>query len=254
MTRRLIINADDCNLTPGVTRGILESHDKGILTSTTLLINLPLEEGIVRELKKRSKLGLGLHLNVTLASPVSAAEQISSLLKTGGIFRRPTDYQKELPSPKEVVVEYEAQIRLFENRFGRKPDHLDTHHHLHDHPLFFRALSAVARRWKLPIRRSRIFQLSEFERMTRSLQTTDYLFGNLEARSHWQKDSFLAAVENLPEGTNEIGCHPAYCDERLCQMSSFREVREEELRVFSDRRLRRTLSELGIELIRFSSL
>jgi len=252
--RRLIINADDCNLTPGVTRGILKSHDQGILTSTTFLINLPLEERTIRELKKRTKLGVGIHLNVTLASPVSPAGRIPSLLKASGVFRRPDNYRKRPPSLKDLTLEYEAQIRLFEKRFGRKPDHLDTHHHLHDHPLFFKALASVARKWKLPVRRSRIFQLSEFGREAQPLRTTDFLFGNLEARSHWEKDSFLGVVECLPDGTSEIGCHPAYCDAGLRQISSFREVREEELSIFSDRKLRRTLSELGIELIRFSNL
>ena len=152
---RLIINADDCNLTPGVTRGILKSHDEGILTSTTVLINLPLEEKTVRELKMRRELGLGIHLNVTLAGPVSRVSRIPSLLKPGGIFCRPPDYQEKPPSVKEIITEYEAQIRLFEKRFQKLPDHLDTHHHLHDHPLFFGALASVAKKWKLPIRRSR---------------------------------------------------------------------------------------------------
>jgi len=250
----LIINADDCNLTPGVTRGVLKSHDGGIPTSTTLLINLPLDERTVRELKKRPKLGVGLHLNVTLGSPVNAPSSIRSLLKKEGIFRRQEDYFTKAPLSKDVVKEYEAQIRLFEKRFGCKPDHLDTHHHLHDFPLFFRALRVVARKWKLPIRRSRIFQLSEFKHETMSIRTTGYLFGNLETHSHWDHDSFLGVVENLPAGTSEISCHPAYCDAELRQISSFREAREEELKVFSNRRLHKTLSELGIELIRFSDL
>jgi len=252
--RRLIINADDCNLTSGVTRGIFQCHDEGILTSTTLLINLPLEERTVRELKKRKKLGVGLHLNVTLGKPLNLPREVPSLLKEGGIFKRPLDYQKRLPSSKEIVKEYEAQIRLFENRFGRKPDHLDTHHHLHDHPHFFRSLRAVARKWKIPIRRSRIFQLSEFKRETSTLRTTDFLFGNLEARFHWDFNSFLGLIEGLPAGTSEIGCHPAFCDASLRQISSFREVREKELKVFASRKLRNILAGEGVELVRFSDI
>jgi len=252
--KQLIINADDFNLTPGVTRGILKSHDEGILTSTTVLINLPLEEKTIRELKMRPKLGLGIHLNVTLAGPVSPVSRIPTLLKPGGIFRRPPDYREKPPSVKEIITEYKAQIRLFERRFQKLPDHLDTHHHLHDHLLFFDALASVAKKWKLPIRRSRIFQWAEFSHQTKSLRSPDYLFGSLDAQSHWKRTSFLAVAENLPEGTSEIGCHPAFCDVTLREISSFREVREEELAVFSDRKLRKTLSQLGIELIRFSDL
>jgi len=36
--RRLIINADDFGLTSGVNRGILQCHQKGVVTSTTLMV------------------------------------------------------------------------------------------------------------------------------------------------------------------------------------------------------------------------
>lgn len=251
MTRRLIVNADDCNLTPGVTRGILLAHDRGIVTSTTVLINLPLEEATVRELQRRRNLGVGLHLNVTLGNPLTKLSHVSSLVKREGRFQRPAEYFKKMPSAKEVLREYEAQTRLFEKRFGRKPDHLDTHHHLHDHPPFFSAISEVARRWKIPIRRSRIFQLSESAKVLRGLKTTDYLFGNLEAHSFWQPEPFLGIIRNLPEGTSEIACHPGFCDRQLREISSFQEAREKELKLFSDRRLRAELSSQGIESVRF---
>ncbi len=254
MTRSLIINADDYNLTWGVSRGILRAYDEGIVTSTTVMINLPLERRALQELKKRPGLGAGLHLNVTLGGPVSHRSQVATLVKREGIFRRPGDYLQKMPSEREVAREYEAQVGLFVKWFGKKPDHLDTHHHLQDFPLFFRALAGVARRWKVPVRRSRIFQLDQYQREVKGLKTTDYLFGNLEARFIWRKDSFWGVVENLPDGTSEIGCHPAYCDQKLREISSFRELREEELRLFSDRQLRKEITSLGVELTRFSQI
>lgn len=253
-THRLIINADDANLTRGVTQGILEAHEEGIVTSTTLLMNLPLSEKTVRDLKKRKRLGLGVHLNMTLGGPVSHPADVPTLLKPDGRFRRPVDYAQKRPSEKEVAREYEAQIKLFVKHFADRPDHLDTHHHLHDDPLFFGALKEVAKKWKIPVRRSRIFQLEEFKLKTAGLKTTDYLFGNLEACYIWQRDSFLGVMENFPEGTGEIGCHPGYCDPELRQMSSMQEVREKELRLFSDSTLHKALSRQGIEMIRFSDL
>lgn len=249
--KRLIINADDFNLTPGVTRGVLKAHDEGILTSTTILINLPLEEKTVREVSKRKRLGIGLHLNVTLGKPLTRS---TSLVNTEGTFLRPQNYAQRLPRIGDLIREYETQVQLFQKRFSRKPDHLDTHHHLHDHPLFFKALSLTARKWKLPIRRSRIFQLGEYAGWLKGLQTTDFLFGNLEAHRHWERNSFLGIATNLPEGTSEIGCHPGFCDVQLRTISSFQKAREEELKLFSDKRLRKILSDLKIELIRFIQL
>ena len=253
MAKRLIINADDCNLTCGVTRGILRAHDRGIVTSTTIMMNLPLSEQTVEEIKKRKSLGLGIHLNVTFARPLSRPSQIPTLLKPDGTFRRPDDYQKKLPSEKEIAREYETQVKLFEARFEKKPDHLDTHHHLHDHPLFFRALAYVARKRGLPIRRSSVFQRS-LARETAGFKTTDYLFGNLSAAFLWEPVSFGGVVENLPEGTSEIACHPGFYDAELRRVSSLRQAREQELRLFANRQLRNKLSGLGIELISFSQI
>ena len=254
MSRCLIINADDFNLTPGVSRGILQAHDEGVVTSTTILINLPLEVKTVKSLKRRKKLGLGIHLNVTLAKPLHRPSKIPSLMGQEGRFRRPPDYFQKTPRIQEVVKEYEVQIQLFEKHFSKKPDHLDTHHHLHDHPVFFKALAEVAKRWKVPVRRSRIFQMSEFHRETKNLRTTDYLLGNLETRHIWQKESFLGVVENLQTGTTEIGCHPGFCDAKLRQISSLQEVREKELRLFSDRSLRKKIDSLDIKLVTFNAV
>ena len=251
--KQLIINADDCDLTAGETRGILLAHDRGMVTSTTLMMNLPLSERTVKELKKRKSLGLGVHLNVTFGKPLAKPSQISSLLKSGGIFRRPDDYQKKAPQVKDVVREYETQIKLFENRFGRNPDHLDTHHHLHDRPVFFKALASVAGKRKLPIRRSKLFQELP-SRETSGLKTTDYLFGNLAAQFLWEAGPFGGVVENLPEGTSEIACHPGFYDTDLVRVSSLRRMREVELKLFSDAKLRKRLAGLGIELVRFSQI
>ncbi|MBI2167710.1 MAG: ChbG/HpnK family deacetylase [Candidatus Omnitrophica bacterium] len=253
MKRRLIVNADDFNLTPGVTRGILKAHDQGMVTSTTVLINLPLELALVRQASRRNRLGVGLHLNITLGKPVSPPGKIRSLLKPEGNFRRPFDYGEKKPALGEVIREYEAQIRLFEKRFRKPPDHLDTHHHLHDDPLFFQALSQLARRWKLPVRRSLIC-LSPERGQAFLPKTTDYLFGSLDATSYWQKDPLFSVLRNLPLGTSEIACHPGFCDRQLRQISSMREAREKELKLFSDRRLRQELARFEIELTNFSQI
>ena len=73
MSKYLIVNADDFNLTEGVTRGILDGHRRGIITSTTVMVNLP-GLAVSRDLARQTPgLGLGLHVNLTLGAPVLAA-------------------------------------------------------------------------------------------------------------------------------------------------------------------------------------
>ena len=49
--RRLIVNADDYGLTAGVSRGNLDSHRRGIVTSTTLLVNRPVDPALIEQLE-----------------------------------------------------------------------------------------------------------------------------------------------------------------------------------------------------------
>src|SRR4029450_3021907 len=70
VTRVLIVNADDFGLTRGVSRGILACYQNGIVTSTTLMVNRGAEPAQLEALKA-SGLGVGLHVNLTLGTPLS---------------------------------------------------------------------------------------------------------------------------------------------------------------------------------------
>ena len=74
----LIVNADDFGLTAGVSRGILEAGGRGIVTSTTLLVNRDIPPAQIEELQV-SELGVGVHLNLTLGAPVSDPREVGQL-------------------------------------------------------------------------------------------------------------------------------------------------------------------------------
>ncbi|HZO31813.1 MAG TPA: ChbG/HpnK family deacetylase, partial [Chloroflexota bacterium] len=43
-TRHLVVNADDFGISRGVNRGIVEAHRSGLVTSASLMANLPSAE------------------------------------------------------------------------------------------------------------------------------------------------------------------------------------------------------------------
>ena len=249
MKRFLIVNADDCNLTRGVTEAILDCHDNGSLTSTTFMINLPLDSRPIREIKKRKGLGVGLHLNVTLSHPVSKSAKVRSLVDSEGGFRKVAKQFARPPVARELALEYQNQIEKFRKVFGRNPTHLDTHHQVHDAEFFYRVLLEVARRNRLPIRRSRLMLSSRFR--PGSVPTTDFIFGNLTAEGYWRRERLLAITDHLPAGTSEIMCHPGRVDRDLRKISSFTTGRGEEWKIFSSAEIRRHLERAGIELTHF---
>jgi predicted glycoside hydrolase/deacetylase ChbG (UPF0249 family) len=246
MKQIVIVNADDANLTAGVTDAILECHDEGIVTSTTWMVNFPSDLASVREVKKRKSLGVGLHLNITRGYPVSPLNEVASLTVAEGEFRVFSPEAGNFPKGNEVALEYRNQIEKFEILFGRMPTHLDTHHQLHDHPFFFHILTAIAHEYRLPIRRSKLMMQSRF--FGPGLKSTQYLFGNLNPSGHWQADSLETILGHLPEGLSEIICHPGKNDASLSAVSSFREGREAEYRLFRSPKLRKMLVDRSVTL------
>jgi len=249
MTKILIVNADDGNLTPGVTQAILDCHDKGILSSTTWMINLPHSANRVKEVQSRAQLGVGIHLNLTLGEPVSDRSQIPSLLTEEGRFRKVGPQLENLPRAAEARLEYRSQIERFRKFFGRLPTHLDTHHQVHDHPFFLALLSEIANDYKLPLRRSKL--LAEPAAYDFHFLTSDYLWGDLNPEGYWRRGKLEEVLKQLPEGINEVMCHPGLNDKDLQAVSSFTTGREEEMNLLSDPGLRGLLKKQGIELSHF---
>src|ERR1700693_1299673 len=86
--RRLIINADDYGLSPGVNTGIIEASDAGGVTSASMIVNLPGFNDAVARAGSHPALSLGLHLNLTTGKSLTAAPSLT---------RRKTDLFYSLP-------------------------------------------------------------------------------------------------------------------------------------------------------------
>jgi hypothetical protein len=251
--RNLIVNADDCNLTAGVTRAVLECHENGIVSSTSWMVNLPVDSEWVGRVGQ-SGIGIGLHLNVTSGRPISDPEKIRSLLKEDGAFKRKDDYVRTPPDPGELAAEYTDQILFFEKLFGRLPTHFDTHHQMHDFPVFMQAIAHVARTHRRPLRRSSLMREPEFERQYPGLVTTQTLWGDLAPHAFWTDEKLEKVLSGLLPGTAEIMCHPGIWDEELQRVTSMTVTREKEYALFSSPHLKKMIDKHKIRLINFSQL
>lgn len=250
--RFLIVNADDFNLTPAVSRGVIAAHAEGIVSSTTVLVNLPGLEETVPLLAAAPSLGLGLHVNLTLGAPLSPAEEIPSLVDESGRFPRDPSGQAARARPEEASREIAAQRERFERAFGRAPTHLDSHHHVHRHEPLEGVFLDLCRRWKLPVR-SPDRALREKARSLR-VPTPDRFTGDVGTSPYWSEESLCAALQSLPPGVTELMCHPGYWDHHGTVKSSYNVQREGELRALCSSRLRPLLKSLGIVLITFKPL
>src|SRR5438874_12576285 len=146
--RRLIVNADDFGLTPGVSDGILAAHRHGIVTSTTMLVNRDVPKATIARARDAG-LGLGLHVNLTLGSPLTRG---ASLVDDAGAFVRDARRAAARAASRDVEREIVAQVERFETLVGTRPTHLDSHHHVGLLVPVREVLFGVARQLGVPVR------------------------------------------------------------------------------------------------------
>lgn len=247
--RRLIVNADDLGRTPGINRGIFEAHDRGLVTSATVMVNYPAAESVAEESGDLPDLGIGLHLQFSGGRPLAPPESIPSLVDENGLF--PT-WPEGLTGvdPREIRTEMTAQFDRFLDLFGRLPTHLDSHHHSHRNPAICRALVELARRHDLPIRNAS----DSIERRVREagLPTNDHFverFFDQEARL----DVLIEIIDCLTPGVTEIMCHPADVDDELRSTSSYAEQRQRELEVLTHPDAAKAVLDRDVRLVNFST-
>lgn len=251
MTRWLIVNADDFNLTEGVSRGILEAHRSGIVTSTTVMVNLPGLETSRGLAQAHSRLGLGLHLNLTFGPPILPHGKVLTLVDDAGHFIRDHGRLREAGDPSEIRLELAAQVERFQAVFGHPPSHLDSHHHVHRHPQVLDAVLDLAVGLGVPVR-AFTPRMAARIRAAR-LPAVDRVEGDVGPEPYWTTERLLALLGTLQEGVTEFICHPGHADAAL-SASSYSTQREGELRALCDPAVRGALEAAGIRPIAYADL
>jgi predicted glycoside hydrolase/deacetylase ChbG (UPF0249 family) len=128
--------ADDYGLAPGVSRGIRDLIAAGRLQATGCMTGSPFWPEAAGQLKPLDgKADIGIHLTLTDQKPLGPMPRLApdgrfpplgTLLKLALTGRLDRD---------EITAELERQYDSFESAFGRAPDFLDGHHHVHQLPV-----------------------------------------------------------------------------------------------------------------------
>jgi predicted glycoside hydrolase/deacetylase ChbG (UPF0249 family) len=265
--KQLIINSDDYGRSPDISRGIREAHLRGVVTSTTCMMNIPTTAGdIARALQETPKLGMGVHLVLTMGTPISAPESVPSLVDENGYFFKIRPILERLPrlNIEEVKMEWRAQIEHFVQSAGRKPTHLDSHHHSsYLTPDLFRAMLELAREYECAIRYPFTETWKEMEQVSRHVPGIIQEF-NVPRPDTFISDFYdeeatfehlLEIIHNMKEGTNELMCHPGYVDQEFAERESpYNYQRERELSILTDPSIREAIESNNVKLINFADL
>ena len=160
--RRLIINADDFGLTPGVNRAIAEAQEQGIVTSATLMANSRAFDeaaALSRSLAARqARFSVGCHVVLLDGEPVLPPDRVASLLQpgaqNGNHFRDKLNdfvvasFRGKL-QPDQIEAEATAQMQRLQAA-GVAPSHFDSHKHAHMFPAVLRPLLRAAQACGVP--------------------------------------------------------------------------------------------------------
>jgi hypothetical protein len=268
--RLLIINADDLGLAPGVTRGILALARLGVVTSTSLLPNLP---GSAAALAAAREMGLdvGLHLNLCAGAPLSSPGAVPSLLRRAGAFATAGEITRRRYAGRlrldDVEREWRAQIEWCLAR-GILPSHLDSHCQLHGLSGLYHLTLRLARRYGIAGVRSAaagfIVQtpyLSRLRVVTRrapAVNSNPYrpdFFSVLSVLGQMRSARPLQALlRALPPGVTELVCHPGHVDDELRRLDPLTNRREREWLLLTRPLFRDLLRNEGIRLVSWADL
>ena len=245
--KQLIVTADDFGLTPGVVTGIVEAHERGIVTATSLMVNAPAADAAFTWAREHDSLAVGLHFVLTFGRPVGPAWPLGELLDGDGSFRSLDSGAHDEATPGQVGAELRAQLERFEANVGRPPTHIDGHHHVHAVPGILSAVLEAARRLRLPVR-------SPDDRTHARLRaigvpTSDAFVDTFYGEDNVDEDELLGILDELSDGTTELMCHPAHEDTVLPTLSSYTDARYLECRTLTSDVVQQALVERDVELV-----
>ncbi|SEG63341.1 chitin disaccharide deacetylase [Vibrio hangzhouensis] len=237
---KIIFNADDYGLCQAVNQGIIASHLNGVVTSTTMMVGMPGEQDALERLLLAPSLSVGVHLRLTAGKPLSSDFPI---VNSEGRFPKYDALMAQLESVHEASIyeEFHAQIEHFLS-FGIPLSHLDSHHHVHLHPIVTKVVARLSHEFDVPYRATPTLAGYQF--------SDGFYDDNISLE--WLKSQLSSWSERYD--VVEVMCHPAIVDEGLSSMSSYVDKREQELGVLSSQELKQYIQEHQIELTRYSAV
>ena len=190
----VLINADDFGKDREINLAIAEAFEKGYVTHTTLMANMPRATEAAELAKKKGFAGqVGLHLNLTEGMPLSQPIRQNPLIcSADGSFNQAfyhnTKYRLYMDSLtiEQITEEFRAQLtRYLELGFFKL--HIDSHHHVHTNLPVYQALKVLGREYRF-----------SYIRLSRNL----YRGGNVLNRAY--KLWYNRSVKKLCKQTSEL--------------------------------------------------
>lgn len=182
MTKFLIVSADDFGYSHSINKGIIEAHEKGIVTSTSVMVNA-IAADEAKDLTKYPDLSVGLHF--------------------------------ELKEVVDVEAELERQIEKFVAIVGRMPDHIDTHKRRTTDEGVKEVLEKYAKEHNLPVRNFNAKHIGSF-----GINSNNGSVAQLKQSIDEATDEYSELMTHCGYSDDYLREHSSYNDPREQELAS----------------------------------
>lgn len=227
--RFLVVNADDLGLSDAVNAGIFEAHERGVVTSASLMVRQGAAPAAVEAATAHPDLAIGLHIDLGEWNYEAGDWTLA-------YSHCDTDDRGA------VEAECRAQLERFRALLGRDPTHLDSHQHVHESEPVAGVAEALAAELGVPLR-------------NRAIRYEGGFYGQSGKGEPYPEgiapEALAGLIRELPSGWSEIGCHPAAGP---VPTSSYDAERAVELRTLCDPSIREALNVTNVKLCNFAQV
>jgi len=270
-TKFLIIHADDAGLSHSQNSAIIESLEKGVVNSYSIMVPCPWFYEIGKYAKVNSQFDYGIHLTLTCEwenykfGPVSPVKDVKSLVDENGYFFKTRGELKKFANEKEVKKELKAQIEKALN-YGLNPTHIDSHmYSVGVNKEFFNLYKELGQFYNLPVLLNN--ELLEMVGLNakENINKNDFVFDNICIANYKHfsnnrlKDYYLDFIENIKSGLNIILIHPAFNDPEMKAITINHpnfgsEWRQIDFEIFMSQEIKSKIEKNNIQLISWKEL
>jgi hypothetical protein len=265
----LIVNGDDVGMCHAANEATVESLEKGLMTSATMMVPCPWFNEIAEYAKRNPQRDFGIHLCLTSEwkfyrwGPVAPRDQVPGLLDADGYLWRSVQEVYAHSKPEEALIEGRAQIKRALDA-GVDVTHIDSHMGTFQYnPAYMDAYVQLAVEFDLPLRMASQATMEKNGAPTlrdkyaaKGLVFTDYfVHEELPQEKNGVKQFWAGILKNLKPGVTELYIHASKPTEELRAITGSWKTRGEQYETFThDAEIRQIVKDEKIILIGYRPL
>ena len=271
--RRVYICADDYGISPAVSAAIRDLIDRRRINATSVMVLAPsfaAGEAAALEAAAAKRAAIGLH--VTLTAPFRPLSAGFAPTRHGAFLPLHAMAARTLAhwlKPEDLEIEISRQFAAFQTAFGRAPDFVDGHQHIHVFPQIRTTLLRVIKdaapaAWLRQCGRSAAAHKSLADPKGFVLDALSARLCRLAARHGTRTNPAFAGTYSFAPGADfaklfptfldglpdagVIMCHPGKVDAELRRLDPLTELREREYDYFLGEGFPRLMADRGFAL------